>query len=171
MAANFESNDAITRRGFLKTAAATSGGLVIAMYLPGCSKSDNTARNAGPPKIIDANAWLRIGTDNSITVLCDRSEMGQGVFTALPTLIAEELDVAPETIKVEFAPPGAAYINSLLGGQVTGGSTSVRDAWDKLRTAGAEARTRLITAAANQWSVPASACALVDGHVVFTSRR
>jgi isoquinoline 1-oxidoreductase beta subunit len=165
------SNDKLTRRGFLKTAAATSGGLVIALYLPACGKSDQAARNAGPPKIIEANAWLRIGTDNSITILCDRSEMGQGVYTTLPTLIAEELDVAPEKIKVEFAPPGTAYVNSLLGAQVTGGSTSVRDAWDKLRMAGAEARTRLITAAANEWSVPASACAVADGHVVFTSRR
>ena len=87
-------------------------------------------------------------------MLCDRSEMGQGVYTALPTLIAEELDIAPETIRVEFAPPGSQYVNSLLGGQVTGGSTSVRDAWEKLRMAGAEARTRLVTAAANEWSVP-----------------
>jgi len=170
MSANL-SNDSLTRRGFLKTAAATSGGLVIAMYLPGCSKSDQAAQNAGPPKIVDANAWLRIGTDNSITILCDRSEMGQGVYTALPTLIAEELDVAPEKITVEFAPPGAAYVNSLLGGQVTGGSTSVRDAWEKLRMAGAEARTRLIQAAAKEWSVPATACSVVDGHVMFTSRR
>ncbi|HVF15966.1 MAG TPA: molybdopterin cofactor-binding domain-containing protein, partial [Steroidobacteraceae bacterium] len=99
-----DSGDAITRRGFLKTAAATSGGLVIAVYLPGCGQSERDARTAGPPKIVDANAWLRIGTDNSITILCDRSEMGQGVYTALPTLIAEELDVAPEKIKVEFAP-------------------------------------------------------------------
>ena len=126
---------------------------------------------AGPPKIIESNAWLRIGTDNSITILCDRSEMGQGVYTALPTLIAEELDVAPEKIKIEFAPAGTVYVNSLLGGQVTGGSTSVRDAWEKLRAAGAEARTRLVAAAANEWNVPASACALVDGHVYLTNRR
>jgi len=168
---NESANDALTRRGFLKTAAATSGGLVIAFYLPGCSKSEEKARTAGAPKIVESNAWLRIGTDNSITILCDRSEMGQGVYTALPTLIAEELDIAPEKIKVEFAPPGAAYVNSLLGAQVTGGSTSVRDAWDKLRMAGAEARTRLVQAAAKEWSVPASAISLVDGHVMFTSRR
>jgi isoquinoline 1-oxidoreductase subunit beta len=166
-----ESTDSITRRGFLKTAGAASGGLVIAFYLPGCNKSEERARMAGPPRIIESNAWLRIGTDNSITILCDRSEMGQGVYTALPTLIAEELDVAPEKIKIEFAPAGTVYVNSLLGGQVTGGSTSVRDAWEKLRTAGAEARTRLVTAAANEWSVPASACALADGHVFYTNKR
>ncbi|HKE96112.1 MAG TPA: molybdopterin cofactor-binding domain-containing protein, partial [Povalibacter sp.] len=161
----------LSRRGFLKSAATVTGGLVIAMYLPGCGKPENAAKSAGPAKMIEANAWLRIGTDGSITVLCDRSEMGQGVYTALPTLIAEELGVAPDTIKVEFAPPGAAYVNNLLGVQVTGGSTSVRDAWDKLRMAGAEARERLVTVAANQWSVPASRCTVADGYVMFTSRR
>ncbi|MGH8176324.1 MAG: molybdopterin cofactor-binding domain-containing protein [Steroidobacter sp.] len=161
----------LSRRGFLKTAAATSGGLVIAMYLPGCSKPEESAQGSGPPKLVPANAWLRIGTDSSIVVLCDRSEMGQGVYTALPTLIAEELNVDPAKIKVEFAPPGAQYVNNLLGAQATGGSTSVRDAWDKLRMAGAEARERLIGAAAKEWRAPASSCSVVDGYVVFTSRR
>jgi isoquinoline 1-oxidoreductase beta subunit len=159
----------ISRRTFLKGAAAASGGLIIAIHLPGCGRNDGAS--SGPAKTVEANAWLRIGTDNSITVLCDRSEMGQGVYTALPTLIAEELDVPPERIKVEFAPPGDAYVNTLLGAQVTGGSTSVRDAWDKLRMAAAEARTRLVQAAAKQWGAPASACSTVDGYVVFTSRR
>jgi isoquinoline 1-oxidoreductase subunit beta len=162
---------AFSRRGFLKTAAVASTGLVIALYLPGCSKSEDAARNAGPVKIIDANAWLKIGTDGSITVLCDRSEMGQGVYTALPTLIAEELGVDPGVIKVEFAPPGTEYINNLIGGQVTGGSTSVRDAWEKLRMAGAEARARLVGAAAKEWGAPPQSCSVSNGYVVFTSRR
>ncbi len=162
---------AFSRRGFLKTAAAASGGLVIACYLPGCSKPDEAARNAGLPRVVKANAWLRIGTDGSITVLCDKSEMGQGVYTALPTLIAEELGVSPATIKVEFAPPGAEYVNTLLGVQATGGSTSVREGWVKLRMAGAEARTRLIAAAAQEWGAPAQSCSVADGYVVFTSRR
>jgi isoquinoline 1-oxidoreductase subunit beta len=170
---SFDADHAVefSRRSFLKSAAAASSGLVIAMYLPGCSRTENAARSAGPVKIVEANAWLKIGTDGAITVLCDRSEMGQGVYTALPTLIAEELGVAPETIRVEFAPPGAAYVNSLLGAQATGGSTSVRDAWDKLRMAGAEARARLVAVAADKWSVPASRCSVENGHVVFTSRR
>jgi isoquinoline 1-oxidoreductase beta subunit len=120
-----------SRRAFLKTASVTTGGLVIAMYLPACSKPEDAAKSAGPPKQVAANAWLKIGTDGTITVLCDRSEMGQGVYTALPTLICEELGVAPSSIKVESAPPGKEYVNALLGGQVTGGSTSVRDAWEK----------------------------------------
>jgi isoquinoline 1-oxidoreductase beta subunit len=166
-----ETTGDLSRREFLKTTATATGGLVIAMYLPACSRPENAATSAGPPKEVTANAWLRIATDGSITILVDRSEMGQGVYTALPTLICEELGVAPASIKVEFAPPGKEYINALLGGQVTGGSTSVRDAWEKLRMAGAEARTRLIAAAAKDWGAPPQACSVADGYVVFTSRR
>jgi isoquinoline 1-oxidoreductase subunit beta len=164
-------SDGWSRRGFLKTAATATGGLVIAVYLPACSKPEEAAKSTGPAKQVTANAWLKIGTDGSITMLCDRSEMGQGVYTALPTLIAEELGVAPSTVKVEFAPPGKEYVNALLGGQVTGGSTSVRDAWEKLRMAGAEARMRLIGAAAKEWGAPPQSCSVADGYVVFTSRR
>jgi len=134
-----------SRRSFLKGTAAFAGGLTIAVYLPGCSKPEEAAAptSSGPVK---ANAWLHIGTDSKITFLCDRAEMGQGVYTALPTLVAEELGVEPKHIHVEFAPPGAEFVNGLLGAQVTGGSTSVRDAWGKLRAAGAEARERLLIA-------------------------
>jgi isoquinoline 1-oxidoreductase beta subunit len=145
----------LARRDFLKNTAVISGGLIIAMHLPGCSKPQNTS---GTVANFNANSWLRIGTDNSITFFCDRSEMGQGVYTSLPMLIAEELGVGLNRIKVEFAPAGVAYTNNLLGTQITGGSTSVRDAWEKLRKAGAQARTLLVTAAAKDWGVPASSC-------------
>lgn len=161
----------LSRRGFLKSTASAAGGLVVACYLPGCSKPEEVAKHAGPPKMVRANAWLQIGTDGSITMFCDKSEMGQGVYTALPTLLAEELNVAPSAIKVEFAPPGNEYVNKLLGVQATGGSTSVREAWDKIRMAGAEARTRLIAAAAKEWGAPAQSCSVADGYVLFTSRR
>jgi isoquinoline 1-oxidoreductase beta subunit len=161
----------LSRRGFLKSTAAAAGGLVIACYIPGCSRPEEKMKQAGPPKLVKANAFLQIGTDGSITVFCDKSEMGQGVYTALPTLIAEELGVAPTAVKVEFAPAGSEYVNKLLGGQATGGSTSVREAWDKLRMAGAEARTRLIAAAAKEWGAPAQSCTVADGYVLFTSRR
>ncbi|MGH8308471.1 MAG: molybdopterin cofactor-binding domain-containing protein, partial [Steroidobacteraceae bacterium] len=150
----------LARRDFLKGSAAVSGGLVIGLYLPGCSKKEPTG---GEMKIIQANAWLRIGTDNSITFLCDRSEMGQGVYTALPMILAEELGVRVPRIKVEFAPAGAAYTNTLLGTQMTGGSTSVRDAWTKLRTAGAQARRMLVMAAAKEWRSPISGIRVQDG--------
>lgn len=161
----------LSRRGFLQSSAAASAGLVIAMYLPGCGKPGEVTGTSGPAKQVVANAWLRIGTDGTITVLCDRSEMGQGVHTALPTLIAEELGVAPESIQVAVAPVEAVYMNSLLGTQATGGSTSVRDAWEKLRMAGAEARARLVAVAAKEWGAPPASCSVADGYVTFTTRR
>jgi isoquinoline 1-oxidoreductase beta subunit len=154
----------LDRRDFLKGSACLSGGLVIALHLPGCSKPGGTP---GELKTVAANAWLRIGTDNSITFLCDRSEMGQGVYTALPTLLAEELGVDLGRIHIDFAPAGDAYRNDALGvGQVTGGSTSVRDAWVKLRKAGAQARTMLISAAAREWGIPPASCRAQNGFVV-----
>jgi isoquinoline 1-oxidoreductase beta subunit len=157
----------VSRRAFLKTGAAVSGGLVIAIVLPltlpGCGKKPAASAEN---KVIAPNAWLRIGTDNSVTFLCDRSEMGQGVYTALPMLIAEELGVAVDRIKVEFAPPGDEFINNLVGGQITGGSTSVRDGWEKLRKAGATARHMLVAAAAAEWGLDARSCKVVDGVVV-----
>jgi isoquinoline 1-oxidoreductase subunit beta len=157
----------LRRREFLKTTAAVSGGLVIGLHLPGCGKREATS--SGETKIIESNAWLRIGTDNSVTFLCDRSEMGQGVYTSLPMLIAEELGVRMNRVKVAAAPADPAYINNLIGTQITGGSTSVRDAWTKLRTAGAQARRMLVTAAAQEWRIPISGIRVQDG--VITSPR
>src|ERR1041384_4201289 len=154
----------VSRRDFLKTTAAASGGLLIAITLPGCGKKP--AAVGGEASFIEPNAWLRIGSDDSITFYCDKSEMGQGVYTALTMLVAEELGVPLARINTAFAPPGGAYINTLIGGQITGGSTSVRDGWEKLRKAGATARTMLITAAANQWSVDPRNCRGEDGVIV-----
>jgi isoquinoline 1-oxidoreductase subunit beta len=153
----------LRRREFLKSTAAVSGGLIIGLQLPGCDKRES--RVTGPTKLIQTNAWLRIGTDDSVTVLVDRSEMGQGVYTALPMLIAEELGVRMHRVKVEAAPADAAYTNNLLGGQITGGSTSVRDAWTKLRTAGAQARRMLVSAAAKEWGITISGIRVQDGMI------
>lgn len=151
------------RRGFLTGALAVSGGLVLAVSLPGCGRKPAAT---GPAAPVDLNAWLQVGTDGTVRFWCDRSEMGQGVYTALPMLIAEELGVAPETIRVEFAPAGEQFTNNLLGTQITGGSTSVRDAWVKLRTAGAQAREMLVAAAAATWGVAPEDCRVEDGTVV-----
>jgi isoquinoline 1-oxidoreductase beta subunit len=153
----------LDRRAFLKNSACLSGGLVISLYLPGCSKADHAPQEH---KTIAANSWLRIGTDNTITFVCDRSEMGQGVYTALPTLLAEELGVDVDRIRVEFAPAGDAYKNDMLGTQITGGSTSVRDAWVKLRKAGAQARAMLVTAAAKEWGTSPGSCRVENGLIV-----
>ena len=149
----------LARRDFLKTTT----GLVIALALPGCGKKQAAS---GERKVLDLNAWLKVGTDNTVTFLCDRSEMGQGVYTSLTMLIAEELGVALDRIQVQFAPPGAVYTNNLLGTQITGGSTSIRDAWEKLRTAGAQARTMLVSAAAKEWGVSARSCRVENGTII-----
>ena len=97
-----------SRRRFLEIAAAGTGGLAIALYLPACSRGESGAAAGAAKRVAVAqpNAWLLIDTDGSIRFRCDKSEMGQGVYTALPMLFAEELDVPVESIKVEFAPPG-----------------------------------------------------------------
>ncbi|HEU5135260.1 MAG TPA: xanthine dehydrogenase family protein molybdopterin-binding subunit [Steroidobacteraceae bacterium] len=145
-----------TRRTFV-------GGLVIAVALPACKQSP---KSSGELKFFEPNAWLHIGTDNSITFLCDRAEMGQGVYTSLTMLVAEELGVSLDRIKVEFAPPGDEFINNLIGGQITGGSTSVRDGWEKLRKAGATARHLLVSAAADEWGVDARSCKVSNGVIL-----
>ena len=138
-----------SRRSFLKagTAASTlaSTGFMLGVALP--------ERAAAAATIHTPNAWVHIADDNTITLLSARSEMGQGVYTSMPMLIAEELNVDIGQIKVAIAPPGAAYTNALLGAQITGGSTSVRDGWEKLRVAGAQVREMLRSAAAARWGV------------------
>jgi isoquinoline 1-oxidoreductase beta subunit len=143
-----------SRREFLKTGAAVGGGLVLGVALP-----DALLRPAGAqPTSAMPNVWVKIGSDNTITIISARSEMGQGVYTAMPTLVAEELEVDLSKIKVEIAPAAEPYINTMLGGQITGGSTSVAEGYDKLRVAGAQARTMLVEAAAQKWGVDPSAC-------------
>jgi isoquinoline 1-oxidoreductase beta subunit len=146
-----------TRRNFLKTTSAVSGGLLMGVVLPGNLLAAGTLHTP--------NAWVHIADDNTITLLCARSEMGQGVYTALPMLIAEELHVNLRTVRVENAPPAAVYVNALLGAQITGGSTSVRDGWEKLRVAGAQVREMLISAAADEWKIDRAKLAAKDGFV------
>src|SRR3984885_11833554 len=152
------------RRIFLQQTAAAGGGLVLALALPGGGGSNASEKARGG----QLNAWLRIGADDSITIVVDRSEMGQGVYTALPMLLAEELEVDLSRVKIVAAPVGDPYVNVLNGGQVTGTSNSVQDAWEKLRKAGAQARVMLIAAAAQRWHVKPSDCQAQDGRVSCT---
>jgi isoquinoline 1-oxidoreductase subunit beta len=151
----------ISRRDFLKTSAIAGGGLMLGVSLP---YAVNEAQAAGT--VYTPNAWVHIADDNTITLISARSEMGQGVYTSMPMLIAEELNVDLKQIRVEIAPPNAVYTNSLLGAQITGGSTSVRDAWEKLRTGGAQVRTMLVSAAAGKWGVDAAKCRAENGMVL-----
>ncbi|MEO8385911.1 MAG: molybdopterin cofactor-binding domain-containing protein, partial [Betaproteobacteria bacterium] len=145
------------RRDFLKSSAAITGALMVGFHIPGMGKS------APSPTAI--NGWVRVGSDNSVIIICHRAEMGQGTFTSMPMLVAEELEVDLRRVKIEMAGADPIYINSLLGGQLTGGSTSVRDAFDSLRKAGAQARMMLISAAAQQWKIPESDCRVDHGGV------
>jgi isoquinoline 1-oxidoreductase beta subunit len=165
----------LSRRDFLQSSARLGGGLVLAVTLPGCAPKRPTALPAGASPGAAAGggagadaaltAWLRIGSDESITVIVDRSEMGQGVYTALPMLLAEELDVPLDVVRVMAAPVGDEYVSPGNGGQVTGTSNSIQESWQKLRLAGAQARVMLTAAAAKRWEVDASECRARDGAV------
>jgi len=154
-----------SRRHLLQRTAYLGGGLVLAMALPALRGGSRAATVSSS----QLNAWLRIGSDDSITMLVDRSEMGQGVYTALPTLLAEELEVDPSRVKIVAAPVGEVYVNALNGGQITGTSNSVADAWEKLRKAGAQARSMLITSAARRWRVDPSGCRASNGRITSAS--
>ena len=148
------------RRDFLKVSGTVAGGLALGFYLPSRSRVAQAAEDASSP-----NAWVRIGADNTVTIMVARSEMGQDVHTSMTMLVAEELEVDINKVKVQNAPPAEVYINALLGGQLTGGSTPVRDGWEKLRKAGASARMMLVAAAADEWGVAAGRCKAADSVV------
>jgi isoquinoline 1-oxidoreductase beta subunit len=157
----------ISRRDFMRTGAAIGAGLTLAIHLPGCAPRAPVV--TGPP--FEPNAWLKIGTDGVVTVVVDKSEMGQGVLTALPQMIMEELDGDWSTMKIESAPAGPQFINPAFGLQGTGGSTSVRISMQPLREAGAKARALLVAAAAQQWGIDPSACSTENGYVKETGSR
>ena len=160
-----------SRRQFLKTTVIATGGLLGSGLIVGCAVMPGSGAKAAmlpsatAPGVMP-NAWVKIGADNTVSIICARSEMGQGVFTSLPMLVAEELEVSMDKIRVEMAPAREPYINTMLGGQLTGGSTSVPEAFEPLRAAGAQARMMLIAAAAQEWKVDASACRAENAMVI-----
>jgi isoquinoline 1-oxidoreductase beta subunit len=151
----------INRRGFLKTGAAGAAGLVIGLYLPGRLEAFPASAASMPPASL--NAWMLISTTDVVTIVIDKSEMGQGILTALCMIAAEELDCNWKTIRTEFAPAAKEYFNPAFGMQGTGGSSSVRSSWDPMRKAGAAARDMLLQAAAAQWNVDKSTCRTENG--------
>jgi isoquinoline 1-oxidoreductase beta subunit len=150
----------MSRRGFLGATARVGGTVLLSLSLPGWATA---GKRQGAAAAAQLNAWLVIDADNTVSVIVDRCEMGQGVYTALPMLLAEELHVRFEAIKVIAAPVADVYVSPGNGGQITGTSNSVQESWDKLRLAGAQARTLLIAAAADAWRVDAAACRAHDG--------
>jgi isoquinoline 1-oxidoreductase beta subunit len=155
----------LNRRTFLKTSAAAGGGLMIGGYLPVVfGPNGGTLDAAGS---FEPNIWLKVNSDDTVRIMLTQLEMGQGVMTSMPMLVAEELDMDWAKIKTEWTPADAKYGNPNFGGQqLTAGSNSVRGMWKILRTAGATARVMLVTAAAQTWSVPANTLTTEKGEVV-----
>src|SRR3989441_6162053 len=149
----------LSRRQFLSASAALGGGLLIGFRT---GPSIGAAAAAFTP-----NALIRIGSDGQIVLTMPYVEMGQGTYTSIPMLIAEELEVDLKQVRVEHAPPNEKlYGNPLLGGiQATGNSNAVRASWQPLRQAGATARTMLVSAAAKRWNVDPASCRAQSGEV------
>lgn len=161
-----------SRRNFLKAGAVVGGGLVIGFVIPGAKRfafAQPEAAAALAPFV--PNAFLRIGADDSVTVLSSHSEMGQGIWTTLPMLIAEELDADWSKIKVEHAPAAPAYFSPVFGMQGTGGSTSTSSEFDRYRQAGAAARAMLVQAAATRFNVPVAEIRTENGEAIAGSQR
>jgi isoquinoline 1-oxidoreductase beta subunit len=157
-----------SRRSFITASAAAGGGLLLGMNLrPGRSEAAQSESFA-------PNAFIRVGSDGQIVLIMPYVEMGQGTYTSIPMLIAEELEVNLQQVRLEHAPPNEKlYANPMLGVQATGNSNAVRGAWKPLREAGAVARIMLVTAAAKRWGIDAQSCRAQDGAVIHapTGRR
>lgn len=158
----------VNRREFLKTGATGGAALVLGFYLPPRASQSLAAQASGAEasgKIFKANAWIRITADNQITLLVEKPEMGQGPQTAVPIMLADELEADWTTIRVEQAPT----IPEIYKGLSTGGSSAVEETWGTMRKVGAQAREMLLTAAAQQWGVDKKDCRAENGAVLHAS--
>ena len=152
---------ALSRRHFMQLSLEASGSLLIALALPSAAASRPEANEkAQRERRFAPNQWIRMHPSGEITLLWEKSEMGQGVCTALPMILAEELDIDWRCVRIEHAPVTESFATE------TGGSSSVRSLWERLRRAAAAARALMILAAATQWRVPSSECATEMGVVV-----
>jgi len=161
----------VSRRQFLKTSATAAGGLLLGFHLPFIS--DPVQAGTSPVITFVPNAWLRIGSDETVTVIASQAEMGQGVYTGMTMIIGDELGADWSHVKVENAPNAPAYRNPRINWQFTGNAESTRSFYLPLRKAGAAAREMLIAAAAKQWSVDPSTCRAYKGVILHspTGRR
>ena len=162
----------LTRRQFLKFTTLAGSGLTLGLLLPGCGPRPGAGASAAAGPL--AMPFVRIAPDNTVTVICKHVEAGQGVWTGLPAIVAEELDASWEQMRVESAPAQVPLYRNLafdpLGAtaQLTGGSTATANSWQQLRTAGATARAMLVAAAATEWGVPAGEIKVSQGVVVHS---
>lgn len=157
----------LSRRRFLKTTAAAGAGLTLGVYVPELLAKAPESALAAEQGTFAPNAFVRVGSDNTVTVIAKHLEMGQGTYTGLATLVAEELDAAWSQVRVEPAPANVELYNNLLWGKLqgTGGSTAIANAYLQMRKAGAAAREMLVAAAAQVWGAPAAELAVRRGVV------
>ena len=162
----------LLRREFIKAGAALGGGLFVSLYLPVVGAEDSVAEGAADHQFA-LNAYVRIGVDESVTVISSHSEMGQGIYTSLPMLLNEELEADWARISVEAAPVDKVYNHPIFGIQMTGGSTTSPAEYDHYRKMGALARTMLVQAASQKWNVDPASCHVEKGVVIHgaTGRR
>lgn len=169
------SSQMFNRRQFIKDAALATGGLVVAFTVPAIGRKrrvvSNEAPISGDGTLLARNAFLRIGTDDTVTITLSHCEMGQGISTSLAMLIAEELDADWKKIIVEDAPAALAYYHTMYGTQRTGGSSSLLSEFDRYRNAGATARAMLVQAAAKRLQVDVKDCKTEDGYVIAGDKK
>jgi isoquinoline 1-oxidoreductase beta subunit len=156
----------ISRRGFMGTSATAGAGLVLGLLLPGCNTGKGT-EGEEPPEFFQPNAWVQIDPDDNVTLWLSKSEMGQGVMTALPMILAEELEVDWQAVKIQQADAD----QDRYGSQTTGGSTSTRSMYEPLRRAGATGREMLLAAAAATWQVDQKTCRAEKGTIIHLPSR
>jgi isoquinoline 1-oxidoreductase beta subunit len=154
----------VSRRGFLKAGTLATGGLVLGFVLPAGGRFARAA-DAAKPAVYAPNAFLRVAPDNTVTVIVNRLEFGQGVHTALPMVIADELDADWSQVRAELAPAADVYRDPAFGIQITGGSGTIAHSFTQYREVGARARAMLVAAAAQQWKVEPSQCRTAKGVV------
>ena len=156
----------LSRRSFVVTTTIAGAGLLLGVHVPGrrrpMSETEGHSASATP---FAPNAWIRLDETGDVTILVHKSEMGQGVWTALPMIVAEEMDADWRRVRAERAPTRPEFDTA------TGGSSSVSGSWDALRKAGAAARSMLVTAAAQRWNVPDTECTTSSGEVIHASTR
>jgi isoquinoline 1-oxidoreductase subunit beta len=166
-----ETHFEIDRRRFLATGSSVVAGLVVAFHVGPLDALGQETQAARPAALPDPNAFLRIAPDGSVTILLAHSEMGQGIWTGLAMLVAEELECDWSQVRVEHAPAAPAYFHTAMGIQATGGSTSTWSEFDRYRQAGAMARELLVRAAADGWGVSPADCRVENGAVIAGERR
>src|SRR6202047_3998449 len=151
------------RRDFLKTGSAVTGGLLLNLYVPHWTPA-RAGQSSNQPGAL--YAVVHIGSEEWVTVISNHSEMGQGIYTSLPMLIAEKLEADWSKIRVQSSPVAAVYNHTVFGIMMTGGSTTTNSEYDRFRKMGAMARVMLVSAAAQQWGVDALSCRAERGYIV-----